>query len=89
MRENTMFTTRKTTKHDPAGVIYSLNYELHIQQLIASLAQLAGPDIKASLRKVDIRVESGKATRIQALSHEITRLEVSRGSAEIVVGADA
>lgn len=77
MTQIPMTSARKSLKHDPTGVIYSLNYDLHVDHLVSELAKLAGPDLSASLRKVNIRVAAGKATRVQALSYEIARLEAN------------
>lgn len=76
---NTILTKRKSSHQDITGLVYSINYDLHIQHLLAEMAKAAGNEMRVSLRRVELQVRAGKQTRIQALSREIARLERTRG----------
>lgn len=66
--------TRRTGDPDhAAGLLYSINYDLHVQHLTAELAKATGPELKKALARVNKKVYAGKASRIQALSTEIGR----------------
>lgn len=65
---------RTTRQHTAHGTIYNLTYQLHIEHLTALLAQHAGPEkMSEALRRVDVAVAAGKASRVQALAREINK----------------
>lgn len=72
-----MIATMNRGKNPTDGVVSALDYDYHVQHLLTLLGQVAGDNMRVSLRRVDVQVAAGKQTRIQALSREIARLEAN------------
>ncbi|GGJ55857.1 hypothetical protein [Glutamicibacter ardleyensis] len=67
-------TRRNALVNNLHGAIYNLNYQLHVEHLTAQLAQNVDPeDMSATLRRIEYKVSTGKASRIQAISREINK----------------